>query len=280
MRTLPRPTRRHFPPPEILTNLGAIYRGQLLKPWAVVLGLWLLMLILTPIGLWTVGPKIFPAVATAGVLAHALVTFLALALKKNIRWLVLTLVIVFGFSWGVEALGVKTGYPFGHYTYTSALQPQLFGVPLLIPFAWFMMIVPAWGMTEILLGGVEVRLGRYYWLVYAGLAGLAMTAWDLYLDPQMVSQNLWQWDVVGGYFGIPWLNFFGWWLTAFVLTLFVRPRDLPVHPLALIYGLTWIFQAIGLGIFWSQPGPALAGFFGMGVFVIIGWVQEVRQWGG
>jgi hypothetical protein len=43
----------------------------------------------------------------------------------------------------------------------------------------------------------------------------------------------------------------------------------------LIYTLTWVFQAIGLGLFWGQPGPALLGFLSMGILVIWAWRKEL-----
>ena len=47
------------------------------------------------------------------------------------------------------------------------------------------------------------------------------------------------------------------------------PSELYVGPLALVYALTWILQTIGQGIFWAQPGPAIVGFFGSGIFVLL-----------
>ena len=45
-------------------------------------------------------------------------------------------------------LGVTTGMPFGRYHYTSALQPQFFGVvPLAIPCAWLMVAAGAWQLA-------------------------------------------------------------------------------------------------------------------------------------
>ncbi len=166
MRTLPRaPKRTSFRVPpqekarsafrsELLSRFLAGPQDQIRKPWTAALGLWLFVLILTPIGLWTVGPRIFPALASAGVLIHALVTGLALAFSKAPRWILAGLFTIAIVSWGVEALGVATGFPFGHYSYTSALQPQALGVPLLIPLAWFMMLGPAWGVAERVLRAV------------------------------------------------------------------------------------------------------------------------------
>jgi putative membrane protein len=120
-------------------------------------------------------------------------------------------------------------------------------------------------------------LGNWYTLLHAALAGVAFTAWDLYLDPQMVAHGLWEWDIPGGYFGVPWVNFLGWWLASTLLTLFLQPRGLPRIHLMVIYTLTWAFQAIGLGVFWGQPGPALIGFLSMGIFVAWSWRNELSN---
>src|SRR5687768_15851883 len=46
-------------------------------------------------------------------------------------------------TFAVERLGVRTGIPFSRYEYQPALQPQLSGVPVAVPVAWFSMAVPA-----------------------------------------------------------------------------------------------------------------------------------------
>jgi putative membrane protein len=103
------------------------------------------------------------------------------------------------------------------------------------------------------------------------LSALAFTAWDLFLDPQMVGWGFWVWEIPGQYFGIPLSNYLGWIVVSALITLAANPKDLPVGPLALVYALTWILQTLGQGIFWSQPGPAVAGFLGSGVFVWLAW---------
>ncbi len=142
---------------------------------------------------------------------------------------------------------------------------------MLIPLAWGMMLPPAWAVASAL---VDPRRR----LAFAAVAALAFTAWDLYLDPQMVARGLWVWAQPSGYFGIPWINFFGWWLTATVVTWCVAPRDLEaaVRPLAVIYTLTWLLQAVGQGVFWGQPGPAAVGFVAMGVFAVLFWRRPAR----
>jgi putative membrane protein len=235
------------------------------------------MLIATPISVWIAGEEAFALMATLGVLAQAGATLAALARGWSLRRILAGAGLILVGAWLVEAIGSTTGFPFGSYTYTDALQPQVGSVPLLIPLAWLMMLAPAWAVAEGILADSRGRLGRRYAPVHAGLAGLAFTAWDLYLDPQMVARHLWVWDRPGGYFGIPWVNFLGWWMAATLLTLLIRPDRLPRMRLIVIYSLTWAFQAVGLGIFWGQPGPAAAGFAGMGVFVVWSWIRQTRR---
>ena len=245
--------------------------------WSASFASWITLLIATPVSIWLVGEDIFALMAVLGVMAHGAVTLFALISSWPSGRVLGVVATVFAGAWVVEALGSATGFPFGAYDYTDALQPQLAGVPLVIPLAWFMMLVPAWAVAEAILADRKQRLGRWYAPLHAAVAGAAFTAWDLYLDPQMVAHELWIWDNPEGYFGIPWINFLGWWLTASLLTLLIRPTGLPRGRLMVVYTLTWAFQAIGLGIFWGQPGPAVIGFLGMGLFVGWSWRKELSS---
>lgn len=270
--------KAHRPAVTLWGRLAAGFEGGLLaRLWGIALILWLASLIATPISIWVYGPGVFPPVASLGVVVHALTTLAALACGWDLRRIITAALIVGSGAWAVEALGTATGFPFGLYEYTPALQPQLLAVPLLIPLAWLMMLIPAWAVAEALLIGLRERLGSWYRLSYAAVSAVAMTAWDLYLDPQMVSKGLWVWENPGGFFGIPWVNYLGWLLTAFLLTMVVRPEGLPRPRLLIIYALTWLFQAVGLGVFWGQPGPALAGFVAMGALTFAAFNRELRR---
>ncbi len=208
----------------------------------------------------------------AGVVVQAAVAtiFLARAWPPRRLWVAVLTVLVLG--WAAEYLGSRTGFPFGHYDYTDRLQPQLGGVPLLIPLAWLMMLPSSWAVAALIVP--EAGSGRAVkrWFAFALAASLAMTAWDLFLDPQMVAWGFWVWENPSGYFGIPWVNFLGWMLVTFVITLIVRPRRLPVAPLAAVYALTWLLEFVGQLLFWNLPGPAVCGFLGMGAMLLwAGW---------
>jgi lycopene beta-cyclase len=244
---------------------------ETVSPGALALtGIWILAMISLPIAKWTVGTSaiVWGVNLTTILQASAVITILVSALGLTRALRVVTTVV--GLTWAVEAVGTTTGFPFGHYDYTDVLQPQLLDVPILIAFAWLMMLPSSWAVGYLI-------NGRRYGLRFVLISAAAMTAWDFFLDPQMVGWNLWQWDLEsGGYFGIPWVNFLGWFVTAALVTFVARPRDLPVMPLLTIYAIVWGLQTIGQAVFWGQPGPAAFGFVLMGTFLALA-IRQLRR---
>jgi putative membrane protein len=236
-------------------------------PFFYLLTAWILSMIALPLVKYFWGEAALPiGVTVSAVLqgsAVLAVLYSAWGAKDTLR----VIVAVVSLAWLVEFIGSTTGLPFGAYHYTDFLQPQLGGVPLLIPLAWLMMLPPAWAVAQCMAGSKSR-------LAFIGWSALALTAWDLFLDPQMVIWGLWRWAEPGGYFGIPWLNFLGWLLASGFITALVRPKPLPTCPLILIYLITWLLETIGLLFFWNLPGPAVVGFVGMGSVVGLAYVKR------
>jgi uncharacterized membrane protein len=226
---------------------------------------WMLAMIAVPILKWIYGIAIIPIAITAALLVQFSAVMVMMLHAWGIRRTLVTFGLVAVITWSMEFIGTATGFPFGRYSYTDALQPQIGHVPLLIPVAWFMMLVPAWAIAQLIIG----RKNR---LVYLLISAGAMTAWDLFLDPQMVAWGFWHWEDEGAYFGIPLSNYFGWLLTAFVASVIVRPYRyaLPDAPLLMMYAGVWFLQTIGQAVFWGQIGPALVGGLVMGGFLALG----------
>ena len=225
---------------------------------------WVLIMIALPIVRYTAPTAVFHATITMSVVLQTAAVVAVVQEAWGWQRTLQTAVVVGILSWAVEAVGSTTGYPFGDYTYTKILQPQVADVPFVIPLAWFMMLPPAWAIARAIVGAGS---RRRFILVSAA----AFTAWDLFLDPQMVAWGFWVWQEPGGYFGIPWLNYGGWFVSAALITAVVhlpsRDMSLPLAPLLFIYALTWALETIGLLVFWGLVGPALCGFVGMGLFV-------------
>ena len=129
-----------------------------------------------------------------------------------------------------ENLSILTGFPFGHYYYTDSLGPKLFLVPILIGPAYLGTGYLAWTLARLLLGATDKRLpGQQVWAVPM-LASFFMVAWDLAFDPlaSTIHQS-WIWLQGGNYFGVPFSNYLGWFLTVFVFfqlfALYLRGRS-------------------------------------------------------
>jgi uncharacterized membrane protein len=129
-------------------------------------------------------------------------------------------------SWLFEELGVSSGLIFGPYHYTSALGPLLGAVPVLIPFAWFVLAYPSYVVANVIMDRVPARIpGSPGDLIGLALFGaLVMTATDLMVDPILSGPSFraWVWDTAGRPYGVPAENYFGWIVTAFIIHLSYR----------------------------------------------------------
>ncbi|MCQ3978958.1 MAG: carotenoid biosynthesis protein [Anaerolineae bacterium] len=228
---------------------------------------WILAMIALPIVNFFLGQAALPLVITLSTLLQVTLVLTFLVPTWGWRITLRSAITVMGLAWLIEFTGSTTGYPFGAYHYTNLMQPQIGGVPILIPLAWLMMLPPAWAVAR-RIAGSRSRLAFIAW------SALAMTAWDLFLDPQMVAWGLWAWTQPGGYFGIPWINYLGWLLASALITAVVRPGPLPTRPLMLIYAITWLLESLGLFFFWGLPGPALVGFAGMGSLLWLAFMKR------
>ena len=253
----------------MLTWMAQAMRELSLPAQLLLVG-WLLTMITVPILRWIWGARAQTWGVGVSVLLQAATVIGTLIPAWGTARTLRTAVLIVAMGWGVEFLGSKTGFPFGRYSYTERLQPQLGEVPLLIPLAWLMILPPAWAVAAIIAGDSPFE--------FVVVAALAFTAWDLFLDPQMVAWGMWTWDdpAVGGgaprLFGIPWTNYAGWFGAAALMTWITLPGTAPVTtpvaPLLLIYGLTWFLEAFGQLLFWGLPGPALTGGLTMGAFLL------------
>ncbi len=182
----------------------------------------------------------------------------------------------FVLSLALETLGVWTGRIYGPYHYTDRLGARFLDtVPYIIPMAWFMMMYPAMVVAERVTPASLRRMAS----VVAALAGLAMTAWDLVMDPLMVAGGHWVWEVKGPYFGVPLRNFFGWWLTTFlVVWLFQRWGGAGVgdprwdREAVVAYGAVALGNALHAAVLGGRGMAELLGPAMVGAFAVTPWV--------
>lgn len=123
-------------------------------------------------------------------------------------------IFIFLFTFIVEGAGAGTDFLFGSYDYTKSFAPNLFGVPIAIGFAWLMVMAT----THVLARWIMPSGG----ILYAVVGAIGAVIIDLIIDPvAFLLKKYWIWEDTGIYYGIPWTNFTGWFLVAFVLHLLI-----------------------------------------------------------
>ncbi|HEX2719201.1 MAG TPA: carotenoid biosynthesis protein [Gemmatimonadaceae bacterium] len=175
----------------------------------------------------------------------------------------------FSISLAAELIGTSTGLPFGPYSYTTLLGWRVAGlVPFPIPLSWFYMLYASLAILGRVLEARDDARGRLRW---AMAAGLVLTAWDVSMDPAMsYATPHWIWHVRGFFYGMPLLNWFGWWLTgsvvAFAMLSIVRPRAVaarvsPSQAPLLLYAVNGVFPiaiCARHGLWWAAALGTLA----------------------
>lgn len=177
-------------------------------------------------------------------------------------WLVLCGAAALGFA--AEIHGVKYGMIFSPYEYTSVLQPQVFGVPLVMFSAWLVLLA----YTRQMLAPLQ-----WPWWLESLLASAWMTALDLVIDPLAANQlGYWRWQERGAYYGIPLHNFIGWLVVSLVIFSLLRRRWQPNLGAQWVgLSITLFFTAIALSYgLWSAGS--------VGVLLSLLHVALVQPW--
>ncbi|MBQ0138751.1 MAG: carotenoid biosynthesis protein [Kurthia sp.] len=180
----------------------------------------------------------------------------------------LTLSILVGVTtFFVEGFSAKYDVFFGNYDYTDRFPPLLFGVPIGIGFAWIVMIMAG----HALVANIKNR-----WFAIL-IAASYVVVLDLLLDPvAFVAKEYWIWASSSTYYGIPWTNFMGWFIIAFVwqfILSFFSSTTAPLaakHAIIVFYTIVILFAVIAL-----VHALYLALFVAIIGFII---VEGMRRW--
>jgi putative membrane protein len=177
----------------------------------------------------------------------------------------------------VERIGTATGVPFGRYAYTHALRPQIARVPAIVPLAWFALGLPARETAHAALGDRSTPAARIV------LGSATLTAWDLFLDPQMVGEGYWAWARRGVYRGIPLSNYLGWFVTGLGVMALLEAALPPAADAsdadgALLgeYAYMGIMETVGFARYFRDPVVAAVGGLGMLPIAVTAVVRKFR----
>lgn len=226
--------------------------------WKAALVLWAFSMVPTPLF-----PDIFPLLAYLSTSLLVLGTLgYAVSRYGQKAWLLFAVAVGFGVF--IEWLGETTSIPFGTYSYTAP-GPSVFGVPVIVPLGW-------WAFSLIALA-ISPQKNKVW------LAPLALVAWDIGLDPLMVSKGFWVFEQ-GVYYGIPLSNFIGWYISGVAL-IYILLKLEPALKMENTFELRLAFVAqafllsVGL-LFFGMPVASLLTFLAMGSFAAFSFAPRPR----
>lgn len=121
------------------------------------------------------------------------------------------LLVVTAYAYGIELVGVRTGWPYGEFAYGIDLGPMLFdAVPVGLPVFFLPLVLNAYLLMLLLLGPWADRA-----VFRVGATITTVLCIDLVLDPGAVGLGFWAYET-GSFYGVPWSNYRGWILSATV----------------------------------------------------------------
>ncbi|WP_459823593.1 bisanhydrobacterioruberin hydratase [Halorubrum luteum] len=159
---------------------------------------------------WVPDPLAFnPWFVLFGVLvmrSPLIVGVLPLLDRRAVGWIGLLI----AYTYLIEHVGVRTGWPYGSFEYTISLGPMLGGVPLALPVFFIPLVMNAY-LLYLLLAGSRAAVG---WIRLLAVIAAVVTM-DVVLDPGAVALGFWSFGG-GAFYGVPLSNYAGWVLSATV----------------------------------------------------------------
>lgn len=167
--------------------------------WSIVHEPWFIILVVSIPLLGVFGHMVF----NFGKLYATIFILLASGIGSFSEWISLKFGLIFGGSY--------------FYDYTGITAPNIFGVPWVVVIYWCVFIYTGYGLINFIWPWkIEKRFSFWKSFNRACLTAITVVAIDLIMDPLLVSAGNWSWPEGGIYFGIPWQNFTGWFVVAFL----------------------------------------------------------------
>ena len=119
-----------------------------------------------------------------------------------------------------EIIGSKYGLIFGgkyHYKPDATPGPIIFGIPILIPLVWSGLIYMGVNYSSLITGLIVSQQTFNTGFSLIIFTGILLMILDMILDPIAVDEDRWAWSKPGSYYGVPSLNFLGWFGTVVII---------------------------------------------------------------
>ena len=155
-----------------------------------------------------------------------------------------------------EIIGSKYGLIFGgeyRYKADSTPGPMIFGIPILIPLVWSGLVYMGLNYSSLITGLIVSKQTFNSGFSLIIFTGILLMILDMVLDPIAVDEGRWAWSKPGSYYGVPSLNFLGWFGTVVIILSIFFNLVVPVNNAKDVYFLIQYSPAVLLTIL-----PAIA----------------------
>ncbi|MDR1061592.1 MAG: carotenoid biosynthesis protein [Clostridiales bacterium] len=182
-------------------------RSNILR-WALIVLYGLAVVIF--VGYANVAPTMILIVGFVFMLLHA---------PRRYGWksTVVFMALAFAISTILEDISIHTGFPFGKYHYNSVIG-NIDRVPFAVGIIYISVSYLSWSLGSLILNRADRHLNKKLNIVALPAASaFIMCQFDLVIDPiTSTYRNAWVWENGGGFFGVPLVNFLGWYLTCYI----------------------------------------------------------------
>jgi len=139
---------------------------------------------------------------------QAVITLIFLLSAAETKSVTITSAIILILAFIIEYIGVRSGYPFGRYSYTNTLSPAVFSVPIAITLSWFSLTVNSFLLSKFLL----FESKNIYIVLVSAFIILGV---DFLLEPFASSVNgFWLWESSI----IPFQNYMSWFIAGLLFS--------------------------------------------------------------
>jgi uncharacterized membrane protein len=146
----------------------------------------------------------------------------------------------------LTTIRVKTGLLSGQIHFSENVGYKLFGlVPWGFPFLWLTMLVNSRGVAKLILR--PWRKANYYGFWMIGVTSLLVLLLTLQLEPFSTHvKSYWQFTSNGpSWYGIPWMNFLGWFLSSVIILIltslwFINKQPVKQEPVDFLPLVIWL----------------------------------------
>lgn len=213
---------------------------------------------------------IVPVASAVAIVGFALPSYIGVLKLKGFGKGLAVLLSLGIFALVIETIAVKTGLPYGKFSYGSAIGYKILGAtPWPVAFAYPPILLGAFWLAR--------KATTKAWSI--PLTALFALVADIVLDPALTRMQLWQWENPGPFYGVPLLNFVGWFVSGLLgaMLLTYLWQDTPVRR-SLVYSgfaLVWFWAGVNLGLQQWIPGAVgiAAGF----LLIILMWNEKRRE---